>query len=296
VRKSLALMILLIALSGVSCTGSPSVPSVTTPAATSPVQTSSISSTPLSTSLTSTPGPPPGAVSADSVNGVNITFPGTTVTIKAYQAWPKAGGPFPALIVIHENRGLTEHIKDVTRRIANQGYLALGVDLLSRVGGRDAFLTDEAATTAINQLSAEGVMQDLNSAVTYIKGLPDFNKNRLGVIGYCWGGGNSLLFATRSRDLQAAVVYYGPNPSNIDEVANITAPVLGIYGQDDTRITVNVLALDTAIKKYAKSFEYKIYPGAAHAFFNDTGTRYHPESASDSWKVTLAFLQKYLLS
>jgi carboxymethylenebutenolidase len=293
VKISLLFMLTsLVGLVSASCADLTAVPTTSTPPGTPEVSPTSTS--PIATSPAATPGPPPGAVAFDAVNTLDITFPGEGVTIKAYQAWPETNEPFPALIVIHENRGLTEHIKDVTRRFANQGYLALGVDLLSRVGGRDAFATDNDATAAINQLAVDGVMQDLKSAVTYLKGLPDFNKDKLGVIGYCWGGGNSLLFATRSQDLDAAVVYYGPNPANIDDVANITAPVLGIYGQEDTRITVNVPALEAAMKKYNKFFEYKIYPGAAHAFFNDTGTRYNYEASADSWTLTNAFLKRNL--
>ena len=129
------------------------------------------------------------------------------MAIKAYEARPAGGGPFPALIVIHENRGLTEHIKDVTRRFANQGYVALGVDLLSRVGGREKFTTDDEAVAAITALSSEGVIQDLQSAFDYLKGRSYVKADRIGVIGYCWGGGNSLLMATRVKELRTAVVY-----------------------------------------------------------------------------------------
>ena len=227
---------------------------------------------------------------------MSITFPGQAVPIKAYEVKPAGGGPFPALIVIHENRGLTEHIKDVARRFAGQGYVTLAVDLLSRVGGREAFPTDDAAVTAITALSSDGVMQDLRSAFDYIKGRPYVKADRIGVIGYCWGGGNSLLMATKVKDLRTAVVYYGPNPANIDEVANITGPLLGIYGEEDKRITVNVPQLAEAMKKYNKAFEYKVYPGAAHAFFNNTGANYNAQAAADAWIVTLAFLEKNLKS
>jgi len=100
--------------------------------------------------------------------------------------------------------------------------------------------------------------------------------------------------ATKVKDLRTAVVYYGPNPANIDDVANINCPMLGIYGELDTRITVNVPALVDAMKKYNKSFDYKVYPNAAHAFFNDTGANYNAEAAADAWKITLAFLEKNL--
>ena len=103
-----------------------------------------------------------------------------------------------------------------------------------------------------------------------------------------------MLFATRNPELKAVVVYYGPNPANIDDVAKIAAPVLGIYGAEDARITVSVPSLEEAMKKYNKSFEYDIYPEAAHAFFNDTSTRYNREAANDAWPRTISFLQKHL--
>jgi carboxymethylenebutenolidase len=137
-------------------------------------------------------------------------------------------------------------------------------------------------------------MVDLNSAFTFLQSLPEVQKDNIGVIGYCWGGGNSLLFATRNNVLKAAVVYYGPNPANLSDVANITAPVLGIYGGSDTRISMNVPALVEAMKQYNKVFEYKIYPGAAHAFFNDTGANYNSGAAAEARPVTLSFLEKYL--
>jgi carboxymethylenebutenolidase len=223
-----------------------------------------------------------------------VTFPGKQGDVKGYLARPDAKGVYPVLIVIHENRGLTDHIKDVARRFAGQGYAAVAVDLLSRVGGKDKFATENESIAAITALDAEGVQQDLMSAFDYLKGQPFVRPGHIGVIGYCWGGGNSLLMATRVKELRTAVVYYGPNPTNLDDVANISCPMLGIYGEKDPRITVNVPALAEAMKKFKKSFEYKVYPGAMHAFFNDTGANYNAEAAADAWKVTLAFLDKNL--
>ncbi|MBI2859662.1 MAG: dienelactone hydrolase family protein, partial [Chloroflexi bacterium] len=239
-------------------------------------------------------GMPVGYVDPGAVNSSEVTFTSEGFTIKAYLSRPQTGGTLPGLIIIHENRGLTDHIRDVARRYANQGYVVVAPDLLFRVGGTAQFTTQNDAVAAIGKLSSEGVMQDINAAFNHLQTVPNVNKDRIGVLGYCWGGGNSLLFATRNPRLKAAVVYYGPNPANIDDVARIAAPVLGIYGAEDTRITMNVPALEAAMKKYDKSFEQKTYPGAAHAFFSDTGARYNKEASADAWQTTIAFLQKNL--
>ena len=241
-----------------------------------------------------TPTAPPGYVNPEAVDSSEVTFSSGDFNIRAYLAKPRAAGRFPGLIIIHENRRLTSHIQDAARRFANQGYLALAPDLLSRVGGTAQFSTTNEAVAAIGTLSSDNVIMDLNSALAYLQSLPDVRKDDIGVIGYCWGGGNSLLFATRNSAVQAAVVYYGPNPANIDDVAHVTAPVLGIYGERDNRISMNVPALVVAMEQFRKSFEYKMYQGAAHAFFNDTGGNYNPEAARDAWEVTLSFLKKYL--
>lgn len=248
-----------------------------------------------STPTTTTTASPTATTSPFTAPGATtVAFPGQAGAISAYQVRPAGDGPFPALIVIHENRGLTDHIKDVARRFAGQGYLTLAVDLLSRVGGKEKYPVEADAIEAVTELPAEGVVQDLQSAFEYLKTLSYVKPQNIGVIGYCWGGGNSLLMATRVNGLRTAVVYYGPNPSNIDSIANIAGPVLGIYGELDTRITVNVPQLAEAMKKHGKTFEYKIYPDAAHAFFNDTGTRYSAVAATDAWKVTLEFLERNL--
>lgn len=268
-----------------------------------PAPTLTLTPTPAATpkptvtpSPTATPPPSPMPTLPPSIVTEAVNIPGQAVPIKAYEARPAGVGPFPALIVIHENRALTDHIRDVARRFAAQGYAALAPDLLSRVGGREQFPTDTEAVAAINALTPDGVREDLQSTFDYLKGRSYVKPDRIGVIGYCWGGGNSLLMGTRVPELRVVVVYYGPNPSNIDDVANITGPVLGIYGELDTRISMNVPALVDAMKKHNKSFAYEIYPGAAHAFFNDTGANYNQQAADEAWKVTLAFLEKNLKS
>lgn len=272
------------------------VPSAPAPTAPAPATPSPAPTPPPATTTPTTPAAeaPPGSVDPGEVNSQQVTFSSGEFTIKGYFSRPKTGTIFPGLIIIHENRGLTGHIEDVVRRYANQGYTVVAPDLLSRVGGTAQFATTNDAVAAIGKLTSEGVTQDLDAAFAYLLTRSDVNKDKIGVLGYCWGGGNSLLYATRNPKLEAAVVYYGPNPASIDSVANIAAPVLGIYGAEDTRITVNVPALEEAMKKHSKSFDFKVYPGAAHAFFNDTGTRYHPESARDAWQLTNAFLAEEL--
>jgi carboxymethylenebutenolidase len=239
---------------------------------------------------------PPGQAEARQaeLTTETLTFPGQAGEMTAFAARPAGEGPFPGLIVIHENRGLTEHIRDVAQRFAAQGYAALAPDMLSRAGGKEQYPSDDAAVAAIGDLSQEGVMEDLRSSFDYLASQPYVISGSVGVIGYCWGGGNSLLMGTRVPELAAVVVYYGPNPADLDSVANISGPVLGIYGEEDPRITVNVPELDAAMQENGKTFEHEVYAGAAHAFFNDTGQRYHEESARDAWTLTLAFLQQNL--
>lgn len=271
---------------------------IATPAATKPAEKtpSPIPSAPSPAAVNPTPSlkSPPGFVTPDAVDSSEVNFISDSFNIKAYVSKPKSAGSFPAILIIHENRGLTDHIKDVTRRFANQGYVALAPDLLSRSGGTPQFATTDEAATAIGKLSQEGIIQDLNSTLKYLQGLSYVKKDYIAVLGYCWGGGNSLLFATRNPEIKASVVYYGPNPNNLDDVANITAPMLGIFGGKDPRITVNVPKLDEAMKKSGKSFEYKVYPEALHAFFNDTGANYNPDAAAEAWPLTLSFLEKHL--
>ncbi len=283
----LSLALVLVLAGCASPTTTPTPAPTPTPPPVSPVPSPSPTPSPATTA-------PPGYVNPEMVSSSEVTFRNESFDIKAYLSKPKSAGSFPGLIIIHENRGLTPHIQDVARRFANQGYVALAPDLLSRLGGTGKFPTTEEAVAAIGTLSTSGVISDLNAAFAYLQSLPEVRKDSIGVIGYCWGGGNSLLFATRNSNLSAAVVYYGPNPANIADVANITAPVLGIYGEEDNRISMNVPALAEAMKRYNKPFEYKMYAGAAHAFFNDTGTRYHPEAAAAAWPITLTFLQEHL--
>jgi carboxymethylenebutenolidase len=234
----------------------------------------------------------PALVSSD------VKFNSTDGTsVSGYLTRPKGDGTYPAIVVIHENRGLNDHIRDVARRLAKAGYVALAPDLLSRQGGTRSFPNDEAAIAAIGKLDEDSLTKDLTGAINYLKGEKFVRANKIGVVGFCWGGGNTLLIATRNKDLAAAVVYYGRNPKNLEDVKNINAAVLGNYGEKDTGITSQVPKLEEAMKQHGKSFEYKIYPGAPHAFNNDTNPeRYNAEAAKEAWARTLDFFKKHLQS
>ena len=233
----------------------------------------------------------PGLVSSE------IKYPSTDQTaISAYLTRPKGNEARPAVLVIHEWDGIKDHIRDVARRLAKAGYAALAPDLLSRYGGTSSFSTQEAAIAAGRKLDDEIITKDLTGGINYLKGQSFVRANRIGVIGFCWGGGKALLFTTRSKDLSASVIYYGSNPSNLEDVKNISAPVLGQYGGADERITSAVPKLDDAMKKYGKSFEYKVYPGAPHAFNSDGSPSYRGDAAKEAWGRTLEFFKTHLQS
>ena len=220
-----------------------------------------------------------------------------SAAISGYLTRPKGDGKFPAVVVIHENRGLNDHIRDVARRLAKAGYVAIAPDLLSRQGGTASFPSSDAATEGIRKLDEETSTKDLTAATNYLKGQAFVRANKIGVTGFCWGGGNVLLFVTRNKDIAASVVFYGRNPKNIDDVQNIVGPVMGLYGGEDKGITGAVPNLEAAMNKYGKSFEYKIYPGAPHAFHNETNPeRYRADAAQDAWSKALEFLKKHLQS
>ncbi len=221
-----------------------------------------------------------------------VEYAGKAGSVKAYVTRPKDGKNLGSVIVIHENKGLADHIKDVARRFAKDGFVAVAPDLLSRLGSTPSFKTEDDAIAAIRKLTNDGVVEDLSSTVDYLKKL-NFVNGRVGVVGFCWGGGQSLNFATKCKDLNAAVVYYGRNPDPLDSVQNIACPVIGNYGAEDKNITPGVEPLTEAMKKFGKSFDGKIYPGAQHAFNNNTNAgRYHPDAAKDAWTRTIDLYNK----
>ncbi|MDQ3373660.1 MAG: dienelactone hydrolase family protein [Acidobacteriota bacterium] len=226
------------------------------------------------------------------VDSSTIDYPNGAIKLSGYLSKPKAKGKYPAIIVIHENRGLNDHTRDVARRFAAAGYVALAVDALSRKGGTAAMTTPEKVREAFAAIPIPDVMSDLNAGLTFLNKHQNVKKNKLASIGFCWGGARSFLLATEPNKLQAAVVFYGTAPTE-EQLAKVHCPVLGIYGETDERITSKVPEVAASMKKLKKQYESKIYKDAAHAFFNDTNAeRYNAEAAKDAWTQTLAFLKK----
>jgi carboxymethylenebutenolidase len=215
--------------------------------------------------------------------------PGQGVQMDAIVARPKAPGTYPAVIVIHENMGIDPqndtagpHFDDLSRRFARQGFVAVAPNLYQRGGGPEANPGDQ-------------VNQDLKALFTWLQGQNDVKKDGIGCVGFCWGGGTSINAAISNPDIDAAVIFYGRNPDPIDDVAKLTCPVIGFYGEADERISGGVPALEEAMKKHGKSYQAKIYPGAQHAFFNERkGDRHDAAAAADAWERMLDFFNKNL--
>ena len=221
------------------------------------------------------------------------SFPSGTAQVLGYLARPKGSGPYPAVLIIHENRGLLDHFKDVARRLAKNGYVGFAVDLLSSEGGTAKFSDLAQATTALTQIPPDKHVETMNAAVRHLEGLAYIRRDRIGTVGFCFGGGMVWRLATANPDLRAAVPFYGPNPPLAD-VAKIKAAVLAIYGELDTRIGAGIPAIREAMQNAHVVHNIVIYPGAQHAFFNDTGQAYKEDAAKAAWVRTLAWFGQYL--
>ncbi len=217
-------------------------------------------------------------------------YPGETGDVLAHFARPKGDTKLPGVIIIHENRGLVPHIKDVARRVALEGFLAVAPDALSPLGGtpEDA----DEARSLIQKLDGQATTKNFVAAVKYLKTHPQ-STGKVGCMGFCWGGGMTNQVAVNSPDLKAAVPFYGMQPKS-EDVSKIRAPLLLHYAGLDERINNGIPAYETALKKASVDYRIFMYEGAEHAFFNDTSPRYHETSAKLSWERTIAFLRQKL--
>ena len=220
-----------------------------------------------------------------------VSYDAGGAKISGYLARLKAKGKRPAVIVIHENRGLNPHIKDVARRIALEGYLALAVDMLSPQGGTPS--DEDKARDMFAALKLDETAQQLAGAVPFLTKHGESTGN-VGAVGFCWGGGMVNRIAILAPDLKAGVAYYGAQPP-ADNVAAIHAPLLLHYAGLDSRINAGIPASEAALKAAGKRYTIHVYPDVNHAFNNDTaGDRYNKPAADLAWSRTLAFFRENL--
>jgi carboxymethylenebutenolidase len=220
-----------------------------------------------------------------------IKYKGASGDVLAYLARPKGETKHPGVIVIHENRALQPHIKDVTRRMALEGFLALAPDALSPFGGTPAVAEEAAPLFA--KIDYETTKKDFVAAVQYLKTNP-MSTGKVGCTGFCWGGAMTNQVAVNAPDLVAAVPYYGAQPV-AEDVPKIKAAMLLHYAGTDERIDAGIPAFEAELKKAGIEFTTYIYEGAAHGFNNDTGgDRYNKAAADLAWQRTIAFFKAKL--
>lgn len=225
--------------------------------------------------------------------------------VPIYEARPAAAGRYPVILIIPEVFGMHEHIKDVTRRFAREGFLAVTFEPYAREGGVLHLPDIGSIRKVVDRVPDDRVMGDLESLVAYVKQHPGVQADRIGLTGFCRGGMYSLLFSARNREIKAAVAWYGQlRPAKtpgvrtegpLDVADRIMAPVLGLYGEADLGIpTTDVAAMEKALTTIGRRAEFILYPGAPHAFFADYRPSYRPEAAKDAWKRCLDWFNTYL--
>ena len=241
--------------------------------------------------------PDPGFQSSDDDTGIftqMITYPGETGDVMAFMARPPETIKYPAVIIIHENRGLQPHIKDVARRMAKEGFLSMAPDALSPAGGTPDNDPDKAAAM-IRELDPEKTVKNFVAAVAYLKTHP-LSTGKVGCTGFCWGGAMTNQVAVNAPDLDAAVPYYGRQPS-AEETARIKAPIMAHYAGDDAGINQGIAAFGEALKKANIEYHIFMYEGTQHAFNNDSNpARYNEQAAKLAWERTVSFLREKLKS
>jgi carboxymethylenebutenolidase len=220
-----------------------------------------------------------------------VIYPGAKGEMKGYLVVPASGGPHGAVIVVHENRGLNAHIKDVARRVALEGFVALAPDFLSDVGGTPA--DEEAARGLFGDLSAPDVAANGVATIAYLRSLPNVT-GKVGAMGFCWGGGTVNNLAVASPDLAAAVAYYGGQPA-AEGVAQIRARLMLHYAGLDDRINAGIPAFEDALEAAGTDYQLFMYDGVNHAFNNETSAARYDKAAADlAWSRTIALFKETL--
>jgi carboxymethylenebutenolidase len=211
--------------------------------------------------------------------------------VEAFLARPAGDAPRPAVVIIHELFGLNDNIRDISQRFANEGYVALAVDLFSGSGNRTLCVLRVMSALMARPLKNKGI-SDLRGSIAWLRRRPEVDADRVGAIGFCMGGGYALALACVESDLRASSAFYCVNPRPLSALRR-ACPIVGSYPGDDWSARSG-RKLDAALDRYGIPHDVRIYPGAGHSFFNDTLEGHHPEAAADSWRRTLAFFDAHM--
>lgn len=225
-------------------------------------------------------------------NYVDYDSPGgNSGQMRGYLVRPSGDGPFPSVLVIHENRGLNPYIEDVARRFAVEGFLALAPDGLSPVGGYPG--NDDDGRALQKGLDQAKLKQDMLNSAEYLKA-NESSTGKLGAVGFCWGGGTTNFLAVTMGDgIHAGVPFYGAAPAS-EDVAKITAPLMVQSAEDDERINAMWPDFEAALKAANVNYQRHLYPGTRHGFHNNSTPRYNEEAAKLAWERTVAFFKEHL--
>jgi len=242
-------------------------------------------------------------------------------TMEGYLTQPEAQGTYPAVIVVQEVWGVNSYIQAVTERLPSQGYVGLAPAVFHRQGYMTVGLHEEFSTAIarMGECTDAQIMEDIKASVDYLKSQSFVRTDRIGIVGFCFGGRVAYLAACTVPDLKASVVYYGggipsslqecvayyggkarlplggPGPSPLEQTAKITAPVLGLFGAEDQNPTpADVARIETELKRHSKAHEFHMYPGCGHGFHCDARASYRAEAAGDAWAKTLAWFNQHL--
>ncbi len=227
----------------------------------------------------------------DRIETMHVTYPGDGIEMRAYLAKPKSRNKLPAIVIVHENRGLNPHIEDVTRRVALEGFLAFAPDALSVFGGTPA--DADEARGMFSKLDAQQNLNNFSRAFEYLKTRDDCNGS-LGCMGFCWGGAMANNLAVNVPELKASVPFYG-RQANVEQVSKIKATMMFHYAEQDTRVNEGREAYEKALSGAGVKFTSYMYEGAQHAFHNDTSeARYNEVAANLAWKRSMDFFRETL--
>lgn len=248
------------------------------------------------------PGSPPDAqnpagitVRPDdpAINAGPVEYPGVIAPLMGYLSAPASPEVYPGILVLHDVTGMSEHVRDVTRRLSKAGYAALALDLLSRMGGTAKFSDPASASTALSALTPSQYLVDLDRSVSYLEARPVVAKSKIGVLGFGFGGSLAWLLLSQNPDLKAGAIFYASLPSPA-LIPRVTAAVLAIFGDAEQRNLKEITDFDLAMKQAGIPWTYNVESKAGRGFFDDSRDRYVPDAAKDAWNLTLDWYAKHL--